>query len=41
MSDRRLHDWQKRKTLQEAMLSDRALAAVRKERLNYTQLLYR
>lgn len=33
--------YQKRIRLWQSMLSDRTLAEVRRERLNYTQLLYR
>jgi hypothetical protein len=40
-SDPYLRDWQKRNRLRDALLSDRTLGEVRRERLNYTQLLYR
>jgi hypothetical protein len=40
-SDRYLRDWAKRNRMRDALLSDRTLGEVRRERLNYTQLLYR
>jgi hypothetical protein len=40
-SNRYLHDGRKRYLMRDALLSDRTLAEVRRERLNYTQLLYR
>jgi hypothetical protein len=40
-SDRYMRDWAKRNRMRNALLSDRTLDEVRRERLNYTQLLYR
>lgn len=37
----RAPDWVIRQKLRESLLNERALAGVRKERLQYTQLLYR
>jgi hypothetical protein len=41
ISNRYLQDWKKRGIMCEQLLSDKTLAEVRRERLNYTQLLYR
>jgi hypothetical protein len=36
-----LQEWKKRARIRHALLNDKTLAEVRRERLNYTQLLYR